>query len=336
MLALCGCQSEKNEGKSEDYANMGFPGISEDGMYHLVNTDFANEVYFYDFKTDKDVPLCSKVACNHQNEDCDAYHLTFYKDENQKLHLPPIYYQNKVYYLYENLQEGKTTLCSSDVDGTNLKKVSDIAEMAVVDNATFFDQKVWYTENAFETDDKGNIISTSNQFKLMCLDLVQNSIETIKESKDEMILGRGIYDHQYYFINSKYENGQSVTNLVKYQEDTKTFEDIYHCESGNSFLIDKYYYDYDKETGKIFCIDVSNQSKNDFMDYQPEEGYEVASVQTDDQGIMTMILKKDDQVVGETYINLLTGKVISGIGKVIYLKDGHYYRLNEKGFIDKD
>lgn len=336
LLALCGCQSAKNEGKSEDYANMGFPGISEDGIYHLVKTDFANEVYFYDFKTDKDVPLCSKVNCNHQNEDCDAYRLTFYKDKDQTLHLPPIYYQNKVYYLYENLQKGKTTLCSSDVDGTDLKKIADIAEMAVVDNATFFDQKVWYTENAFDVDDKGNIISTSNHFKLMCLDLNNHKTEIIKESDDEMLLGRGVYDHQYYFMDVNSVDGKSVNELVKYHEDNQTFESIYQCESGNSFLINKYYYDYDKEAGKIFRIDVSDQSKSNVMDYQPEKGCEVFSVQTDDQGIMTVVLKKDNQVVGESYIDLLSEKVISGTGRVIYLKDGAYYRLNDKGLIYKE
>lgn len=336
LLTLCGCQNAKNEGKSEDYANMGFPGISEDGIYHLVNTDFANEVYFYDFKTDKDVPLCSKVNCNHQNVDCDAYHLTFYKDKNQKLHLPPVFYQNKVYYFYENLQEGKTTLCSSNVDGTNLKKITDLANKAVVDNATFFDQKVWYTENAFDVDDKDNILSTSNHFKLMCLNLDNNKIEIIKESDDELLLGRGVFNHQYYFMDINSENGNPVNELVKYHEDTKTFEKVYQCENGNSFLINKYYYDYDKKEGKIYRIDVSDQSKSDVMNYQPEKGYEVFSVQTDDRGIMTVVLQKNEEVVGESYIDLLSSKVISGIGKVIYLKDGHYYRLRENGGIDKD
>ena len=329
VCLLCGCQSKQEVEKSEDYANMGLSAVSEKGIYHMVDTGSQREVYFYDFSAKKDVPLCSKVNCNHTNEDCDAYRLTYYKDPAMRLGLAPVYYQNKLYYFYENLHEGKTILCSSNEDGTDLKEVKELANMAVIDSAMFYDQKVWYTENVFDLDEKGIIQSNSNQFYFNVLDLSNLEIKTIESGEDIAYYQRGVYDGKIYLAQQK---ADGMITLMSYED---ALHPVIEDAKGlvNAYLINNLMYGYDEDRGKIYQVDITTNEKKDVMDIEAPQGYIIENAQTDDHGIMTLILSDGQQTVGEMYVDLIHQNIIKGEGKVVYLNGDTYYRLNEDGQI---
>ena len=169
------------------------------------------------------------------------------------------------------------------------------------------------------------------------MDLSTLKSEVIEESENEMKLIRGMYDDKIYFSQYQKVDNNTITKLVCYNEKKKTFETVKSkYNAANSFLIDKYYYYYDAKKEKIYRANVIDETKEYIMNYQPENEFEIFDVRTDDQGIMSFILAKNGEVVGESYVDLLSKKVIEGQGKVIYLKDGSYYRLDEKGMILKD
>lgn len=87
LILFVSCSKNNTKEASEDIAFMGFPGVSDDGIYHKVNAAEFDMVYFYDFKNKEDIPLCSKVNCDHKNKDCDAYKLTFYKKRESSIRL---------------------------------------------------------------------------------------------------------------------------------------------------------------------------------------------------------------------------------------------------------
>ena len=327
LLCVCGCQKQTEVEKTEDYATMGFPGVSEDGIYHMVQTDFDKEVYFYDFASKKDVPLCSKVNCNHANEDCEAYKLVYYHND-MKLAMAPVYYQEKLYYFYENLVKGKTMLCSSDVDGTNVTKLADLADMAVIDSAMFYDQKLWYTENAFELDEKGKIISTGHTYRFQVLDLTSKESKLIREEEGTMVLPRGAMNHTLY-LSSTNKDGESA--LVSYQEEWKELMNPYDLP--NSFVIGTYVYGYDEQRNQVYRMDVTTMQKEDVMEINIPQGYEANGAITDDSGVMTIQLSKDQQIVGEMYVDVIHEKAIEGEGRVVYIKGNKYYRLDQQGMI---
>ena len=107
LLVCCGC-SNKEKKDSEAYVIDAFPSVSEQGVYHIVKGKIGNQLYFYDGETNQDVPLCAKPNCDHNNNQCEAYLITQYKDT--VMNYPPMPYEGKLYGVYMNMQTGNNYL----------------------------------------------------------------------------------------------------------------------------------------------------------------------------------------------------------------------------------
>lgn len=87
LLAMTSCNKYVKEDNVSQNTNNAFPNyeydqekaqspygtsrmaISSDGYYYIIN----NILYFYNVNSDVNMPLCSRVNCDHNDSDCDAY-----------------------------------------------------------------------------------------------------------------------------------------------------------------------------------------------------------------------------------------------------------------------
>ena len=58
-----------NQEKEQGVYGQSDMAIAENGYYYVID----NVLYFYNINSDVNMPLCSKVNCNHDGETCDAY-----------------------------------------------------------------------------------------------------------------------------------------------------------------------------------------------------------------------------------------------------------------------
>ncbi len=73
---------------------------TENGYYSLIQTSKISDemtgwmMKYYDFASGKQIPVCGKVDCNHNNVSCNAYF------DNERYPLPNIWYNNQRLYIF--------------------------------------------------------------------------------------------------------------------------------------------------------------------------------------------------------------------------------------------
>ncbi len=122
------------------YATAPLIAYSKDGYYRLKQQEEDRILMFHDYKTNKDIPVCAKSDCDHNNEQCDAFF------SHKEYHAPYIsYYNGNLYVLktsngYHELEkisldgskrEKSCNLYKQDIETTENEKCYFYPEMAI-------------------------------------------------------------------------------------------------------------------------------------------------------------------------------------------------------------
>ena len=175
-VLLCGCTAASSSHQTGT-AILGYNGISEAGIYHLVTNDSGSLVYFYDREADMDVPLCNRPNCEHNDPSCNAAALTTYDDK--RLSTPPMYVGNCLYLCYENTSTLENVLCTAKQDGSDRKEYMKLPNDILV-SAIIEDDLLYMTFNGMERDENGMITGTGNEYKNYIASLSDKKINEIK------------------------------------------------------------------------------------------------------------------------------------------------------------
>ncbi len=138
IIPLASCKSYAEYGDDWDYEYSDYKfdseksqfymaentAAAENGYYYIsnapvndVNYDF---IYFYDMKNQTSLPLCSKLNCEHGDENCDAY-----ISENKCVENNIWYYKGRLY-MIERTGE-KDLLVSYDKNGRDKKTQAELS-----------------------------------------------------------------------------------------------------------------------------------------------------------------------------------------------------------------
>lgn len=97
------------------YATAPLIAYSKDGYYRLKQQEMDRILMFHDYKTNKDIPVCAKSDCDHNNEQCDAFFS--YKE----YHAPYISFYNDNLYVLKT-SNGYHELEKISLDGSKREK----------------------------------------------------------------------------------------------------------------------------------------------------------------------------------------------------------------------
>lgn len=330
FLILCvGCGSQ-DEKESAKYTIYGFDGVSEKGIYHNVNTSIGNIVYFYDFESDQDVPLCAKNNCNHKNENCDAFKLMNYKDDT-KMKLSPMYYEDNLYYVYENVIFGTIYLCRSNEDGTNRDEIVKLPE-GVLSSGMHYQNKFFYTLNYLEKDEQGNTKGTSNLYKSYIYDFSTNKNIEIEHGKNEQLAFLGTYDDKIYL--KKFDMEKHSTNLCVFDEKNQKFKSVLSDDNNKTtFIYNGGIYNL-KGQDTVVMTSLETKEIKELLTLKDIKG-KANVAQNDIHGIMTVIYFDDDVRQKDRYIDLETKEEIVSDHQVVYKNGKEYIIVDENGIYSK-
>ena len=329
VCVLCACSSHDDVSSGTKAAIFAFPGVGEEGIYHNVRTTQYPRVYFYDFKNDVDVPLCSKVNCNHDNADCDAFKLSYYKNKEITLRCDPIPFGDTLYLIYEEPSFGIAYLCSSKLDGSERKELLKFAKNSIIESAMFFQDSFYYTLNTFEVDEKGNKLQYAYNYSSYVFNLKDGSSQKIPGKKAIANRFMGTLQDKAAIMRIDGKNKNSVGALYTLEKDNKLklIEDTY--KQKNSFLVEDHYYDFDTKTSTIYTINPVTHKADKLMQVKLPKGYQVGSVNTTNFAMMEIRLIKDKRYTGSLWIDL-DEKTVVETKKPFYVKaDQGYFVQNE-------
>ena len=134
MLAAC-TKYQINEEQSDN--NNPFPDYvynqeKEQGVYGQSDMAIAENGYFYNINSDVNMPLSSKVNCNHDGETCDAY-VSGINAENGTFECncmdEKVMYYNNHLYCIEITKDRDYYLCQYDATFGNKERITKLASV---------------------------------------------------------------------------------------------------------------------------------------------------------------------------------------------------------------
>ena len=117
-----------NQEKEQGVYGQSDMAIAENGYYYIID----NILYFYNINSDVNMPLCSKVNCNHDGETCDAY-VSGINTENGTfgcncMDEKVMYYNNHLYCI-EVTKDRDYYLCQYDATFGNKERITKLASV---------------------------------------------------------------------------------------------------------------------------------------------------------------------------------------------------------------
>ncbi len=117
-----------NQEKEQGVYGQSDMAIAENGYYYVID----NILYFYNINSDVNMPLCSKVNCNHDGETCDAY-VSGINTENGTfgcncMNEKVMYYNNHLYCI-EVTKDRDYYLCQYDATFGNKERITKLASV---------------------------------------------------------------------------------------------------------------------------------------------------------------------------------------------------------------
>lgn len=222
------------------------------------------------------------------------------------------------------------TLCKSEPDGGNRSEVMEFKKNSMMLSAMFYDNKLWYAMNEFLLDEKGNSKGYESNYSTDVLNLEDNKISVLDNTKTTQINFRGVANKKIYTGKSDFTQQDASTMIAAYNLDTSQFEEI--TKDGmakNSFLVNGMYYDYDATKNEIYEIDTKTQESKKIINVKVPEGYTVINFTNDPSGIMSLNLSKDNKRAGVIYVDVETKKVIESEKPILTKANDKYYVLND-------
>lgn len=327
LLVCCGC-SNKEKKDSEAYVIDAFPSVSEQGVYHIVKGKIGNQLYFYDGETNQDVPLCAKPNCDHNNNQCEAYLITQYKDT--VMNYPPMPYEGKLYGVYMNMQTGNNYLCSMEEDGSDRKEILKLTDGAIA-SLMIYKNKAYICLETFEHDENGKIGRLAENYLTYIGDLTNGKLTQLDLDEDSIVNFEGVWDKQVMYMTIKEENDNVKGVLMSLSEDgkeNKVFLD--NMSTLNAFLYKGSIYSNDNQ--QIKKLDLKTKEEADVCQVHTD-GCTLDSGVNDPFGLMRITCVKDNRFVKEIYVDLEKKQQVSIEGNIYTkYKDG-YLVMDEQGLL---
>ncbi len=209
MLAGCGkktngadaakIQSERALQKVGDLTGCSYTADTQDGFYYVIN----DILYFYDYDSGLNTPMCSRVECAHNDETCDAYanciHAWNNDDFTAVCEGRKVIYDSGYIYMIERTVDDESILYQYDSGFGNKKKIVKLAGVedgvrTILTNSSSLavaDGYIYYYTAVYSAD----IASNGNLVKYQCRRASLSS-----GSKSEVI---GEFDFPYDYSMAK-------------------------------------------------------------------------------------------------------------------------------------
>lgn len=319
---------------------------AENGYYYISNSPVNKEnydfIYFYDMKNQTSLPLCSKLNCEHDDENCDAY-IT----DNECVGNGIWYYKERLY-MVERTAE-KDLLVSYDKNGRDKKKQAELSVgggtvrtgSKVTGGKLYYhisdgDRFIVYSVSLTEKEAPEQIMEYELNYKYrvkLNLYATDNGLYMQFMGADDIDSQEYIYD--YYDIasgelkncyNSK-ENELDVRGKIESKSDVDNifYEDnsVYFVSvDGAEFIINRLNFD-TKKCEEIYVLDTSEYNESE--SWVSFKGYDGTYMYIYEQ-IDPMFKRNHDGAVGD---NL---HVVDVNGKLV---DKLHFERNEQ-FVEKN
>lgn len=269
LFCLTGCgKNGTEEAHRKAVHTNGIESQSETGILFSGNVD---KLYFYDISQKITYPLCARPNCTHDSEE------TCFSRIFSRLGSNPLLYDNKLYYIALNEENGKISLMSADLDGENQKELAELS--TVPDGMFLYNGKIYMPlqQFLFQGTGSGDYKSSSG---IAMVDLETGKRETMFRAEGGMDSTavwyiKEIYDGKLFFMldgggtdYSDVERGYYCLDLETKELETMDFDSdcLDTCWiNGKAVFYDgvkeqenpeaeKHYWLYDLETNEKTCL----------------------------------------------------------------------------------
>lgn len=320
-------KSEEHNGKIKLVGST-LPGDYNEGYFYIKSDDLQKNIMYFDYDSKKEVYLCSKPNCKHDNDTCSSY-LNYY--ELNEL----FYYNNFLYYIdssanshtisvsfdeaVDDSNQKPSTLYRINVDGTEKQK------MFVTPSGTRMDMPLvikgnmlyGYLEKSV-VKDSGTSVTTEK--KLIAINLDSDEYEILKEGLYESLIGTYddklvIQEIDYIKDPNDFENDDvsfannlynSKTKIKLFDIELKREEVIFEDNFKNMESIQVYkngIYFIGKNSKNLEYVDFSNKTKKVIKEL-PQSNMNIEVI-IDDKVLVNSY--KNDNV--SYYVDLLNGEM---------------------------
>lgn len=233
VILLTACNSKKDSGINS--LQMSFYPSPISGYRYIDYTDCGNGMlhkentvlWYYDYETGIDLPLCSNPSCKHNDKECSAYYAGRSFIYNGKI----IEIINRSVLNEENGFHDYAVINMADFDGYNRKNITTLdyarGETLAYRDKLFIACEEWY----YEEGDDLNVSSNKARIYLMEISLETMEITFISECLVDgffpILDFYGINEDKLYFMVSKYddiesfENNDSAIQMMTYDINSK-------------------------------------------------------------------------------------------------------------------
>lgn len=320
-------KSEEHNGKIKLVGST-LPGDYNEGYFYIKSDDLQKNIMYFDYDSKKEVYLCSKPNCKHDNDTCSSY-LNYY--ELNEL----FYYNNFLYYIdssanshtisvsfdeaVDDSNQKPSTLYRINVDGTLKQK------MFVTPSGTRMDMPLvikgnmlyGYLEKSVVKDSGSSILTEK---KLIAINLDSGEYEILKEGLYESLIGTYddklvIQEIDYIKDPNDFENDDvsfannlynSKTKIKLFDIELKREEVIFEDTFKNMESIQVYkngIYFIGKNSKNLEYVDFTNKTKKVIKEL-PQSNMNIEVI-IDDKVLVNSY--KNDNV--SYYVDLLNGEM---------------------------
>lgn len=210
-LLLTACQSTSQKEKEETtqpqsntselrFVNMYNGDGNEHGFYHIATRDIGNDscnnIYYYDYASKKEIFLCDKPECKHDDPSCSSYLDPLSIDKFLFVSGSHIYYIRNDSYAFSLDNKDKaegTTITQIDLDGKNHKILATFPKgFTFTSNNMICNEQYAYLNLEKEEDKEmsnGNYMRITMEKKLYRVNLSNGEVKEITDFKGMNLIG---------------------------------------------------------------------------------------------------------------------------------------------------
>ncbi len=340
-LFICGCQSTQKTSQ-ESYVLLGNYAVSDKGVYSFDRNRML--VYYYDIETNKEIPLCNKTVCNHDNDDCIAYSLSHYKN-GTVLGSQPMYYDNSLYLFYEKY-DSENYLCKAKTDGSDRQQIAKIDNDIpwAVQNLLLYKDKAFFTADLIQEDDKSET-GLRNELVSKSVDLNSGELKDINIDKNlknyyNLI---GAYNGNIYFSNINEDKSQNIYEYNIEKEKGNILIENASNEILKSFVYNGHLYYLDLKNKGIYDYDIDSHKVTKLSDIKDIDNFDNIVYQNIGGSIIMLYEKDNDKIIHLQYYDCIKQKYINTQDNIVasfnekYLVEEYngkekQFQLNEYGY----
>lgn len=315
-ITLSGCSIKKDEDKtlSENVVSENLKMIShklvqngantKDG-YYTISTDENGmmNIMYVDYKTKKQIYLCDKSQCEHDNDKCTSFiDMKYSARENtllsdgKYLYLVSSEFNNEGgistsinYGTGEVQQEDEpSSIYRMNLDGSNKKKLASLDSGELLDDKFFTDGNYLYGIAMKKTNikiDGDTTYTKGDDYQLIGISIEDGERKNITDwdndwtilgvYKDKLIVNKLKFDHELTdeerMDNEKYIAAyrQAKEIIGTYDFNTKDFEELASHDASNDYLYEIYeknLFYYKNNGDKIMSLDLESKKEDVFLE----------------------------------------------------------------------